>query len=158
VWLLFDLQTQIYDYPRLLQELGRVLRPGGLVILIEFDLYPQTAGRTAARVGLPGWCALWDVYRTCLKTRNIDVDVPKRLKKQLSATGSFSQVIEEVINLPIGFFPKGTCTRVAISLITDCLPYARSPDIDNRATCVDEFRSLFTWDEASNAVIWNPIV
>jgi SAM-dependent methyltransferase len=42
VVLLFFCQTniQIRDYPRFLKEIARILRPGGLVLLIEPDLHP----------------------------------------------------------------------------------------------------------------------
>ena len=94
----------------LLYELGHLLKPGGLLILVEFDLYPLADGRTFQNChesGLPGWFALWDTYRSCLKRGGVDIDTPKCMERLLDATGKFDRIVAKKINIPIGFFPKG---------------------------------------------------
>jgi hypothetical protein len=87
------------------------LRPGGLLILIEPDLHTFAEERQAselARPGkLPGLFALWAAYRKCLTIKGVDVEVPARLQKLVSATGAFQKVCSQDLVVPIGFWPKG---------------------------------------------------
>jgi hypothetical protein len=94
-----------------LHEIARLLRPGGLVILIEPDLIPIADGKSAPHFsdssGLPGWFALWETYRACLKKVGIDVTVPHRLSELLAATKAFQNIVKQNGNIPIGFWPQG---------------------------------------------------
>jgi len=107
------MHTGIEHYPRFLHEIARMLRPGGLVVLIEPDTEPIADGKTAseyARSGHPsgmrGWFALWESYRQCLRDKGIDINVPRELSYLLSATGAFERVVSQEGNIPIGFWPK----------------------------------------------------
>ena len=50
---------QIRNYPLFLEEIARVLRPGGLIILAEPEIKPMTEGKemiqAGPRGGAPGW-------------------------------------------------------------------------------------------------------
>ena len=97
------------------------------MILVELDSRARADGRTssdatralssgqsesssASSTGrvMGGWFAIWDAYRRCLRKRNVDVDVPRRLHKLLASSGDFENIVSEEISVPIGFFPKGT--------------------------------------------------
>jgi len=108
-----SMHTGIKNYPRLLVEIARMLRPGGLVILIEPDTEPMVDGKFASQIarsghesGMPGWVTLWREYRRCLKTKGIDLLAPGRLRKLLQATNAFRKVVSQQADIPIGFWPK----------------------------------------------------
>ncbi|KII87150.1 hypothetical protein PLICRDRAFT_112726 [Plicaturopsis crispa FD-325 SS-3] len=105
-----SMHTGISNYPRLLKEIGRLLRPGGMVLLIEPDLEPMADGRMASEIegfsGLSGWFALWEAYHYCLHRRGIDVTVPQSLRELLETAGEFENISVRVGSVPIGFWPR----------------------------------------------------
>ena len=105
------------NYPLFLEEVARVLRPGGVVILIENEIKPITEGKVAIeagpRGGAPGWHAFWEQYRRCLTGNGIDTTVPTRLPSLLSATGAFDDVVAQEATIPVGFWPKVACRNTA---------------------------------------------
>ncbi|KIK96226.1 hypothetical protein PAXRUDRAFT_826169 [Paxillus rubicundulus Ve08.2h10] len=107
------MHTGIENYPRFLREIARMLRPGGVVILIEPDSEPIADGKTATELtrsgqpsGMRGWFALWEAYRQCLRDKGIDVTVPPELSTLVAATGDFEGIGSQTGNIPIGFWPK----------------------------------------------------
>ena len=91
-----------------------MLRPGGLVILIEADSEPIADGKSATELtrsgqpsGMPGWFALWEAYRQCLRDKGVDVNVPPELENLVTTTGAFDKIVSQEGNIPIGFWPKG---------------------------------------------------
>lgn len=91
-----------------------MLRPGGLVILIEPDSEPIADGKSATELtrsgqpsGMRGWFALWEAYRQCLRDKGIDVNVPPELANLVATTGSFDKIVAQEGNIPIGHWPKG---------------------------------------------------
>ncbi|RDB21118.1 Secondary metabolism regulator LAE1 [Hypsizygus marmoreus] len=104
-----SMHTGIHDYPRFLQEIGRLLRPGGLFLLVEPDLIPIADGKPATQhphgTGPRGWFTLWETYRACLKIQGIDVTVPQRLAELLAEAGVFERIVLQDGNIPVGFWP-----------------------------------------------------
>ncbi|KII83475.1 hypothetical protein PLICRDRAFT_180379 [Plicaturopsis crispa FD-325 SS-3] len=105
------MHTGISNYPRFLKEVGRMLRTGGMVLLIELDLEPMADGRMESELqgysGLSGWFALWRAYHHCLhRLGGIDVTVPQHLGELLAEAGQFEHISTRVGDVPIGFWPR----------------------------------------------------
>ncbi|KZT26525.1 S-adenosyl-L-methionine-dependent methyltransferase [Neolentinus lepideus HHB14362 ss-1] len=123
-----SMHTGIGNYQQFVNELTRMLRPGGVLILIEPDSQPVVDGHllgipphdpyssvtsalgkrphTSYASGAPGWFALWEAYRTCLQKKGIDVNVPSHLGAIIRQTEAYDQIRVQEATIPIGFWPK----------------------------------------------------
>jgi len=114
---------QIHNYPRFLHEIARLLRPGGLVLLVEPTLHPCPP--PPSYEPMRGWVAFWDTYRACLTRQLIDVTVPERLADLLASTSAFERIIVQEGNIPVGFWPQG---MILITSYFNFFPaYPKSP-------------------------------
>ncbi len=100
--------------------MARLLRPGGLVLLVEPTLDP--CAPPPAHAPLPGWAALWSTYRACLTQQRIDVTVPERLPELLAATAAFENITVRDGNIPVGFWPQGAVVIYIFPISTYILP------------------------------------
>ena len=103
-------RIQIHDYPHFLSELTRILRPGGVLILIEFDLHPIADGKftsSPAKSGIPGWCAVAEEVKRALAMRGVDTTVPARMGELVHDLGWYDQVYKQHADIPVGFWPNG---------------------------------------------------
>ncbi|KAF8964056.1 S-adenosyl-L-methionine-dependent methyltransferase [Flammula alnicola] len=114
-----SLHIGIHNYPRFLHEVARLLRPGGLVLLVEPTLNPCPPPPTHPPMG--GWTALWRTYRACLSQQLIDVTVPERLPDLLAATAAFENIIVRDGNIPVGFWQQGKLQWMDYELLLPAL-------------------------------------
>lgn len=122
-----SMHTGIGNYQQFVNELTRILRPGGILILIEPDSQPVVDGQlvgipphdalgaitssgkrpqTSYASGAPGWFALWEAYRNCLTRKGVDVNVPSHLGAIIRQTGAYEKIRVQEASIPIGFWPK----------------------------------------------------
>ncbi|KAF7983757.1 hypothetical protein HWV62_18946 [Athelia sp. TMB] len=107
----------IKNYQRFVDELRRILRPGGILLIIEPDTDPVLNGRFSSDIeraniptNIPGWHKLWMVYRGCLAAKGIDVAVPRSFRRLLQNTRAFEKIVTQLTDVPIGFWPQGKFT------------------------------------------------
>lgn len=138
--------SQISNYPKFLKEIGRMLRPGGMVLLIEPDLEPMADGKMASEIegysGLSGWFALWQAYHYCLHRRGIDVTVPQNLDELLAEAEVFENITVRVGSVPIGFWPRGKWLTLDFKLNSKATSRIshRLVEFDHRGDIVDVLR------------------
>ncbi|TFK42529.1 S-adenosyl-L-methionine-dependent methyltransferase [Crucibulum laeve] len=108
-----SMHVGIHNYPRFLLEIARLLRPGGLVLLVEPNLNPTTNAVTqqnpepiASTSASTAWSTFWETYRACLRRQGIDTTVPQRLPELLANTNEFENIVVRDGNIPIGFWPQ----------------------------------------------------
>jgi len=97
------------DYRKFLQEVARVLRPGGIAIFAETEYTAYTDNKVVIETGqggAQGWLAFWEQYRRCLVGMGIDTTVPANLRSLVQETGAFDRVVGQEALLPVGFWPK----------------------------------------------------
>lgn len=61
-----------------------------------------------------GWTALWKTYRACLEQQGIDITIPDRLPELLAATAAYEDIVAQVGNIPVGFWPQGELASLDI--------------------------------------------
>ena len=92
--------------------MARLLRPGGVILLVEPDFVSRIDGVAtdgSGDPGLHGWLTFWETYRACLKGQGIDPTVPRRLVDLLSDTQAFEKIVTQDCDVPVGFWPGGKC-------------------------------------------------
>ncbi|KNZ71919.1 hypothetical protein J132_05193 [Termitomyces sp. J132] len=96
----------IIDYPAILQEIGRVLRPNGLFISCELDGYPtfQSALRVNPRELAPGAYTFFDVLTHALNVCRGIQPIAGTLPALLEAAGCFRDITADLYYLPIGLW------------------------------------------------------
>jgi hypothetical protein len=155
------MHSGIRDYPHFLHELTRILRPGGVLILIEFDLRPIADGKfTSAQAisGIPGWCALAEEIRRALTLSGVDVKVPKRMGKLVHDIGWYDQVYQQHADIPVGFWPKDPTLLTVGQLAwmeSDLLALAVRPLLLSSGLSEKEVKSL---TEAAQRDLYFPLV
>jgi hypothetical protein len=118
-----------------------MLRPGGLLLLVEFDPLPTADGRRtsagastsgaakrAFASGAPGWDALWDAYVRALRAQGADPAVPARLSALVWATRAYdmSRTFAQQADVPVGFSHKGAL-KPGFVRVYACADAARRP-------------------------------
>ncbi|WVQ93415.1 hypothetical protein IAU59_000486 [Kwoniella sp. CBS 9459] len=99
------LLLDIPNYNQLVERLAMVLRPGGLLVIVENE--PDY--RSAAGSQLPACMRTWDAcVRDAYASKGIDVSLPSRLVSSVAASGVFSSSPYcQQLGLPLGGYMKG---------------------------------------------------
>jgi len=91
-----------------------------VLILIEFDLRPIADGKFTsadAKSGIPGWCAFAEEIQHALTMRGVDVTVPERMAELVHKLNWYDQVFQQHADIPVGFWPKGTCLSEVLAYV-----------------------------------------
>ncbi|KAL7416363.1 S-adenosyl-L-methionine-dependent methyltransferase [Mrakia frigida] len=104
-WLLCYLHPQQMSYPTFVDEITRVLRPGGLYLLVEpCNIWVPEDG-TPLVVRFPAMARFLDVYRAVCMSRGsgwIDLSNLREFGKVIRESGAFSRVVERVQTTRLG--------------------------------------------------------
>ncbi|KFY83199.1 hypothetical protein V498_08230, partial [Pseudogymnoascus sp. VKM F-4517 (FW-2822)] len=89
----------IRDWPRLLQQAKRALKPGGYIELVEMHVIPTSPDNT-----LPPNSQIMEFYTTLADASRevgLDLSIAQKYGSMMTSAG-FEDVVEEVFDLPIG--------------------------------------------------------
>lgn len=90
------------DYRTIINEAGRLLRPGGLFLSVEWQLTPQ--GHPVEGTPISDWCNL--VRHNLLQHRGVDIDnIPLQIPEYIRQSGLFSDPNTVTREVPIGHWP-----------------------------------------------------
>jgi hypothetical protein len=85
------------QWPSLVKEMFRVLKPGGYIELIERDLWHHSSG--------PVQQAFQSFFKQQCTLLNLDIELTDTLEVSLSDAG-FEEVDRKILDIPIGEWPS----------------------------------------------------
>lgn len=91
------LQIQIGQWPTLLEEMFRVLKPGGYIELLEPDFWHHSTG--------PVQQAFREFFLEQCKVKNVDPEAACSLAGTIEEKG-FQEIERRILDIPIGEWPS----------------------------------------------------
>jgi len=95
----------VRDYPRLLQEVVRVLRPGGLYIACEWGRLPCVEDDSDPAVRAPRTCAFFQAILLALQCNGGTHPTALFIPGWVRDTGGFRDIHEQTFKVPMGTWP-----------------------------------------------------
>lgn len=107
-----NLSEQVSDFPRLLQEIGRILRPDGLFLSGEWGRYVafDSSFISNPQTDAPGVNRFWNVINSALETRGL-LPVAGNIPLWLHDSGQFKDITAQQFIVPIGRWPQDASAR-----------------------------------------------
>jgi SAM-dependent methyltransferase len=95
---------QVRDYPTVLQEVGRVLRPGGLFLSYEWERSPTFHPTLEVHLPshVPGACQFYDTLTRALDTCRGIQPIASRVPLFVNNSGLFADITISCYYMPIG--------------------------------------------------------
>lgn len=117
--LIFTIYLQIRDYPAALEEIARVLRPGGLFLSCEWNrhmaFHPEL--QQVPSVDAPAAVRFMDAITDALASRGIQ-PIADQIPTFLEDSGYFTQITVGKKYIPLGDWPSDLAFK---SIGADCL-------------------------------------
>lgn len=107
----------IKNYPFLIGEISRILKPGGFLQLQEWDFFVVDAQKKP--VGTESWFGRWcAALRHGLAFRSASINAAEGLDNMIQTQGTFDPIQQQNIWMPIGpCFPKDTAEGMRLNLV-----------------------------------------
>jgi len=107
----------IKNYPSLIGEISRILKPYGFLQLQEWDFFVVDAQKQ--QVGTESWFGRWcAALRHGLAFRSASINAAEGLDDMIRAQGTFNFVQQQNVWMPIGpCFPKDTAEGMRLNLV-----------------------------------------
>lgn len=113
-WCFQIIYDQVRDYPAILQEVGRVLRPGGLFLSCEWErwptFYPSLVVHPPSRV--PGACHFYDTLIKALDICRGIQSIASRIPSLVNDSNLFSDITASCHYMPIGPWQDGPSRKM----------------------------------------------
>ncbi|WVF67204.1 hypothetical protein IAT40_001952 [Kwoniella sp. CBS 6097] len=94
--------TAIRDFPALLKQLGRLLKPGGYLVLTEPELAcVSLEHHVKLEESCPFMARLGEISRTAMQSLGVEVDAVQMMPLYLGESGIFTNVKSETKHLPM---------------------------------------------------------
>ncbi|KAF9458132.1 S-adenosyl-L-methionine-dependent methyltransferase [Collybia nuda] len=97
-----SISMAVHDYPTVLQEVARVLRPGGLFISYEWGRYPAFHPSVTVKPPIHGVERFFNVLEEALETVRDIYPIAPHIPSYLIDSGHFDDISPEHFNMPVG--------------------------------------------------------
>lgn len=119
-------RAQVYDYPGLLDQAARVLRPGGLFLAGEWGRFPALDGGRDPRVAAPRACAFFAAVNEALARRRV-LPAAEHLARWLQDSGRFDRISPREYAVPVGdWHPDARMREIGADMRRFLCVYAES--------------------------------
>lgn len=99
--LVFCPSEQVYDYAAVVDQVARVLRPGGLFLACEWGHTAAMAGDLDPQVHAPRTCAFYQAVNDTLESRGIP-PIAQYVADYIGDSGHFERIRPRVHEMPVG--------------------------------------------------------
>ncbi|PSR87015.1 hypothetical protein PHLCEN_2v5273 [Hermanssonia centrifuga] len=100
----------VRDYPVLLDEVARVLRPGGLFLACEWGRCVEMADGRDPRLFVPRTCDFFNAVNQALVSRGITA-IAAHIPTWLQESGHFNHIRRHIFKMPLGASPRDSQER-----------------------------------------------
>ncbi|KAF8628272.1 hypothetical protein AX15_004040 [Amanita polypyramis BW_CC] len=119
-WLI---SSGIKDYERLIDQISRVLRPGGLIDVMEWDFSVYDVNKRIVNLSTDQWGPPWvprftAFVQSAIRKRGGDVVGPLKMELFVEAHPSFEQVVHRDFWVPAYHWSKGESTMLENTPLT----------------------------------------
>ncbi|KAH8092174.1 hypothetical protein BXZ70DRAFT_951500 [Cristinia sonorae] len=116
-----SISMAVRDYPALVDEVARVLRPGGLFVGCEFNRIPAMAHGRDASTHLPLSSRFFDAVNQTLYFSKGILNVAPCISRILNASDHFDEVHQLRVEMPVGGDHFGTCFKGLLKMYVEGL-------------------------------------
>ncbi|RDB28437.1 Secondary metabolism regulator laeA [Hypsizygus marmoreus] len=123
----------IKDYPGLIDHISRVIRPGGLIIMIEWDFHVWDHNYKQVKLGTheigPPWWARWLAFaQIAVRNSGGSADAAEKLHSWISNHPAFEDVVSEDFWIPASHWARGDefQMRLGATMRDDILAFLNS--------------------------------
>ncbi|KAI0341156.1 S-adenosyl-L-methionine-dependent methyltransferase [Trametopsis cervina] len=96
-----SISMAVHDYPRVVDEVARILRPGGLFVACEWGRSAAMADNLDPAQHAPATFLFYQIVNETLRSRGI-MPLAQRLESFIEASGQFERIRPRMYMMPVG--------------------------------------------------------